>query len=242
MAKSYGRLVPSVERRLSTWVSLSEARPPHAPRRRPSLTISRTFGCEAYPLAERLKELLDAATREEWNIYDKALLERVSRDENLSLKLLEDLGGPSRALDSIGFLFSGHLSQDLIYRRMIRHVVRVAEDGNAIIVGRGGAILTQSLPNCYHFRLEATFEFRVASVARRLQVPQAEAEKTVREGDKMRERFIEECLGHSLSDVLLYDAVFNSARQGVVAIARSIVAYVADTWPDKTYFRAATGS
>lgn len=240
MSKSYGHLVPSVERRLSTWVSLSATRRPQPPRRRPSLTISRRFGCEAYPLAEHLKDLLDAATAETWVIYDKALLEQVSRDEDLSLKLFEDLGGPSRAIDSIGFLFAGHLSQDLIYRRMVRHIVRIAETGHAIIVGRGGAILTQNLANCFHFRLEASMAFRVASIVRRLQVSEREAERLVRDGERMREKFIENCLGASLSDPMLYDAVFNNARQGVAAIARSIVAYVAETWPDREYFRIAT--
>ena len=144
MPRTYGQLVPSVERRLSAYLSLAEKRGSTEPQAgRPTVTISRRFGCEGYPLAERLKELLDAATGETWNIYDKALLERVSHDEHLSMTLLEGLGGPSRAIDSIGFLFSGHVGQDTVFRRIVKHLVAVAEAGRAIIVGRGGAILTQ---------------------------------------------------------------------------------------------------
>lgn len=238
MAKSYGQLVSSVERRLSTWLSLAEKRGGETPQGRPTVTISRRFGCEGYPLAEHLKQLLDERTGEVWMIYDKALLERVSHDEHLSLTLLEGLGGPSRAADSIGFLFADHVGHDAVYRRMIRHILQIAEAGNAIIVGRGGPILTQRLANCYHFRLDASFEFRVASIARRLDLPEREAQKMVRDGDATRETFIEKMLGATVSDLGLYDAVFNNARHSVAAIATSIVAYMAATWPDAKRFSA----
>lgn len=238
MARSYGQLVPSVERRLATWLSLGGRRGgADVSSTRPSITVSRRFGCEGYPLAERLKALLEAASGETWNIYDKALLERVSRDEHLSMTLLENLGDRSRASDSIGFLFSDRLRHDAAFRQMARHIVQLAEAGNAIIVGRGGAILTQKLPNCYHFRLDASMEFRVASLARRMELPDKEAERLVRESDATREKFIEDCLGVSLSDLAHYDAVFNNARQDIDAIARAVVSYVAQRWPDKRYFK-----
>jgi len=81
MSKRYANLVPSVERRLSAWISIGEARAAGGPRGpRPAITISRRFGCEAFPLCEQLKVLLDERTGESWNIYDKALIERVSQD------------------------------------------------------------------------------------------------------------------------------------------------------------------
>jgi hypothetical protein len=236
MPKSYGQLVSSVERRLSTWLSLAEKRRGDAPPTRPTVTISRRFGCEGYPLAERLKELLDERTGEVWMIHDQALLDRVSRDEHLSMTLLEGLGGPSRAADSIGFLFADHLGHDAVYKRMVRHIVQIAEAGNAILVGRGAAILTQRLANCYHFRLDASVEFRVGSIVRRMDLSEREAQKLVRDGDATREAFIEKMLGASVSDLAFYDAVFNNGRHGVAAIAASILSYMAATWPDARHF------
>jgi hypothetical protein len=237
MPKSYGQLVPSVERRLSAYLAVSETRrATDSQATRPTITISRKFGCEAFPLSERLKELLDAATGDAWTIFDKALLDRVSKDEHLSMAVLQDLGGRSRAVDSIGFLFAGHVPQDALFRRIVKHLVAAAEAGNAIIVGRGGAILTQKLANCYHFRLDADFGYRVASVVRRMEVSEREAERLVRENDRTREKFIEDCLGVSVSDLGFYDAVFNNARQDINAIAHAIVAYVAERWPNKKYF------
>ncbi|HEY3383935.1 MAG TPA: cytidylate kinase-like family protein [Vicinamibacterales bacterium] len=238
MSKSYGQLIPSVERRLSTWVSLSEKYAGSVPLgSRPTVTISRRFGCEGYPLSEQIKTLLEARTGETWIIYDKALLELVSQDENLSVQLLRDLGGPSRSLDTIGFLVPGYRPQDEVFRHIPKHIVRIAEAGNAIIVGQGGAIITQQLENCYHFRLDASFEFRVASMSRRLEISEDEARKLVRKNQEARDRFLEDCLHVSVSDVSLYDAVFNNARHTVTEIAQSIAAYVLEGWRSAAHLR-----
>ncbi len=227
MSKRYANLVPSVERRLSAWISLGETRAVAGRRGpRPTITISRRFGCEAFPLCERLKDLLDQQTGETWNIYDKALIERVSQDEKLSLAVLQDLGGPSRVVDRIGFFVPGYQSQPEVFRHVPKYIVKIAETGNAIIVGRGAAIITHDMPHCYHFRLDASFEFRVASIARRMEISEAEARKVVREGEKTREQFIDECLHATVADPSWYDAVFNNGRHGVAEIARSIAAYV----------------
>lgn len=162
MSKSTPDLIPSVERRLSVWLALSrQGTAAHEALERPTITISRTYGCEGYPLALQLERTLTQRTGETWIVHDKALLERVSRDEQLSMALLERLGDRSRAIDSIGFLVPGYLSQDEAFRRIPKHIHQIARTGNAIIVGRGATIITQGLPNCYHFRLDASFEFRV---------------------------------------------------------------------------------
>lgn len=231
MPRSYGQLIPSVERRLTAWVSVVERQAGGGQvLLHPTITISRRFGCEGFPLSERLKELLEARTRDSWMIYDKALLEIVSKNENLSPDWLAGLGGPSRALDTVGFLVPGYTPHSQVFRLIPKHLLRIAEAGNAIIVGRGGAIITQRLPNCFHFRLDAPLEFRVASLARRMEIGETEAARLVRGNEKAREDFIEECLGVSPGDPALYDAVFNNARQGIAEIAAAIVAYVTESW------------
>ena len=231
MSKSYVQLIPSVERRLSAWISIGEKHGLGLPKDpRPTITISRRFGCEAFPLSEYLKDLLEERTGESWQIYDKALLERVSQDEQLSMELLQGLGGPSRAMDSLGFLFSGYRPHSEVFRQIPKYIVRIAEHGNAIIVGRGGAIVTHQLPNCFHFRLEADLAFRVASIAKRMEMPEAEARAFVQAGETTRERFVDECLHASSADAVWYDAIFNNARHSVATIARSIVSYVLHEW------------
>lgn len=60
------RLIPSIEMRLSSLLEMTRRRDMESEARgkstRPTITISREFGCEAYPMAERLQELLEKRT------------------------------------------------------------------------------------------------------------------------------------------------------------------------------------
>jgi cytidylate kinase len=218
------RLIPSVDRRLSAWVSLQSRLSERKHRdRRLTITISRQFGCEGYPLAESLQEQLAVKTGETWAVFDKALIERVSRETDLSEQLLGNLGDTSRSLDKLASVIPGWRTHDEAYEILARYMVHIAEEGNAIVVGRGGAIVTQHLPNCFHFRLEAPYEHRVQSIQQRLGVTQDEAERLVLEHQKGRERFLEQFLHCSVSDPRFYHAVFNTSKNTVERITRSIL-------------------
>lgn len=236
MAKSYDSLIPSIEQRESAWLQLRErlARAPKGTRR-PTITISREYGCEGFPLAERLQKLLEAASGEPWTIFDKALLEKVAVDEKLSLQLLSHLGDESHAVDVLKTYF-GYLTHDEAHAKLVKHLVQIASSGNAIIVGRGGAVACQSLTNCFHFRLEGSFAFRASTLARRLEMPLAQAEEMVRTQSKLREKFISECLQTDITSSRWYDAVFNNERQSVETIAQACMQIIAGGWPDKDYF------
>ena len=85
-------------------------------------------------------------------------------------------------------------------------------------------MLTQALPNCYHFRLEAPLEHRVASIQQRLDVDRARAEALVEEHQRQRERFLEEMLHSSIADTRYYHAVYDTSRSSIDHVAASIVA------------------
>jgi hypothetical protein len=234
MAKTYTQLVPSIDRRLSTWVSIAEkSRSQETGAAHPTITISRQYGCDGFPLAETLKKIFEGKTGEEWNIYDKALLKKVSEEEELSIRLLEGLGDVTKLLDSLPITIPGRMPHSQMYRRIVQHLIGIARIGRAIIIGRGGAIITQGFPNCYHFRLEASLGFRVASMARRLGLGLPEAEAHVKENQEAREKFFSKYLNASTADHSFFDAVYNNERHSVAEIAWSIFAYVMQDWQGK---------
>lgn len=238
MSKALSSLPPEVEHRLSGWEQLQyRLSLTQEPRLRPSLTISRQFGCEGFPLAERLKTLFEKASGEPWNIYDKTLIERVSEEQGISMNLLQRLGDMSRALEALGLHPSGHVTHDEAFAKVAKHLLKIARVGNAVIVGRGGASLCAGLKNCYHFRLEAGEAWRVASLMKRLEVSRSEAEETVKAGSKLRERFVSQCLGEDITQHRHYDAIFNNERHSVEEIAQAILSYVRSGWAEKGYFK-----
>jgi len=227
------RLIPSVERRLSGWVNLQErlSHQPQTRRARLTITLSRQFGCEGYPLAERLQALMEARSGEPWTIFDKALLERVSHETQLSERLLGHRSEDAHPLDVLATFMPGWRTHNESHEILARHILHVAREGNAIIVGRGGAVVTRALPNCVHFRIEAPREFRVASIARRLAISEPEAEAMVAEEQHRRDTFIEQFLQCSMADTGHYHAVFNCAKSPLERIAASMLELVPTTVP-----------
>ena len=218
------RLIPNVERRLAAWVGVQE-RLRREPRREPraAITISRQFGCEAYPLAELLGKELQQGTGEVWTVFDEALISRASRELELSEALLGNIGSESRLLDNLANLVPGWHTQNEAYERLVRYILSIARGGSAIIVGRGGAVITQSLANCCHVRLEAPLERRVQSIQQRLGLDADEAKALVLDYERNRERFIERFLHCSMADTRYYHAVYNADKSPLEQIAKSIL-------------------
>jgi hypothetical protein len=225
------KLVPNIERRMSTWITIQEQLKKEPPlTQRPTITISRQFGAEAYPLAEILQDLLQKKTGNSWTIFDKSLIEKVSRETDLSENFLTNLGDASRAFDALLTILPGIRTHSDAYKILSQYLIRIALDGNAIIIGRGGAALTQHLSHCFHFRLEAPLEYRIHSLQERLGVTFNEAKSLVIENQKVRDRFIESLLNSSMEGTRFYHAVFNSSKSNSLGIARSIMGLVFGNW------------
>lgn len=221
------KLIPNIDRRLSTWVRIQEQlkEEPHR-KPQPTITISRQYGCEGFPLAEALKDLLDRKTGDTWTIFDKTLIDRVSRETALSEGFLANLGDASQAFDALITMLPGLRTHSDAYQILARYIVGIAQAGNAIIVGRGGAVLTQHLPNCFHFRLDAPIEHRIRSIQQRLGIPGKEAKAIVLENQKARDRFLEEFLNCSIAALRYYHSVYNTSKSPIEDIARSILTLV----------------
>ena len=226
-------LIPSVEMRLGSLLEFSrrrerEASSPHKHKTRQTITISREFGCEAYPVAECLREIMEKRSAEPWVIMDKGLLEEIARNNDLSTNIMNNLGEKSRFLDEMLATFSSRWKSEKDYFRVLcRQVLTLAEQGNMIIVGRGSSIVTQPLKNCFHFRMYASPEFKVRSIARRLGVEASEAEKIIAQRQKQRDNFIRDFLDRDARDLSFYHLVFNNDKNSAEIIARTVADYVA---------------
>lgn len=219
------KIVPSIEQRMSAWLKIQDQlgrKVAVVPK--PAVTISRQYGCEGIALAEELKELLALETGDPWTVFDKALIERVSHDTGMSKQLLDSLGDVSRPLDEvIGTLVPYWKTHAEAYRLLAKQLVALANQGNVIIVGRGGAVLTQSLSNCFHFRLVAPVEYRIELIKERLNITLEKARTLLIENQTARDNFIESLLNCSISDPCYYHCVFDISKSNASRIARSIL-------------------
>lgn len=226
-------LIPSVEKRISALLEfnrrkeLEAAQKSRSKKPEPSITLSREFGCEAYPTAERLQEMLEAKTGKSWVIIDKGLLEKVAANHNLSQEILNHLGEKNLFLDDMLATFSPNWKSDKdAFQPLCRYISALASAGNVIIVGRGSAFITQSMKNCWHFRLYASTEFKRNSIRQRLDLSEEEADKLIGRMQKQRDRFIRAFLDRDPRDMSVYHLLFNNDRNSPERIAQTIVEYV----------------
>ena len=226
-------LTPAIDNRIGTLLEFSRRRDmaaesrSNSPAAKPTITISREFGCEAYPMAECLRELMEKKTGDSWLLMDKALLEEVARNHNLSEQLIKGLGEKSRFLDEIIATFSPSWKTEKDYFRLLcRQIVALAEQGNVILMGRGSAFITHSMKNCHHFRMFASSDFKNRSIAKRLGVPLEDAEKLVKSKQKQRDNFIRDFLDRDANDLCVYNLIFNNDRNTPMKIAETIAGYV----------------
>jgi hypothetical protein len=221
-----GDLAPSVERRLKAYHELSHRVADlitKAPQK-PTITISREFGCEAFPVAEELIKLAEKKTGEPWLLVDKSLLEAVAREHHVPEEIMHALGSKPRWFDDMMATFSANWKSDADYYRLLcGQVAMIASAGNAVIVGLGAALITKSLQNCFQYRMFADHAYKVKSISRRLKVPMQEAEIIVLDQQKARDRVLRKLLNSDLHEPLLYHAIFNNGRIRSRQIARLIL-------------------
>lgn len=218
-------LTPDVEQRLKAYHELSrrsKSLDANAPLK-PTITITREFGCEAYPVAEELAKLAEKMTGEKWLLADLSLLDAVAKEHNIPEEVMLSLGTKPRWLDDMFATLSPHWKTDADYYRLLcEQVVSIATAGNAIIIGLGAPIITRSMGNCSHFRLIADHDFKVRSIARRMKIEKQEAELLVLEKQKERDKVIRKLLDADEHDPVYYHLIFNNGKIGTHRIARTI--------------------
>lgn len=222
-------LTPAVEQRLKAYHNLSDRIKTGTKEAasKPTITISREFGCEAYPVAEELVRLAGEISGEEWLLVDISLLDAVAKEHNISPEVMLSLGNKPRWLDDMFATFSPAWKTDADYYRLLcEQVVSLATAGNVVIVGLGGAIIAKAMKNCFHFRLIAGQDFKVRSIARRMNISKQEAEIVVADKQKERDSIIRKLLDADEHDPLYYHATFNNSKVGNPQIARMIASHV----------------
>ena len=225
-----GDLFPSVEQRLRAYHDLSNRAKELVKKKaqaKPTISITREFGCEAFPIAEDLVRMAAKHTGERWVLVDKSLLDAIAKENRIPEETMQSLGTKSGLLGEMLATFSKNWKRDADYYRLLcEQVVMTATAGNAVIVGLGAPIITRNMKNCFHVRLIADHDFKVGSIARRLKISRQDAEIMVLDRQAERDKIIKKLLDADEHDPLLYHAIFNNSKLKSKQIARIIFEHV----------------
>jgi hypothetical protein len=211
---------------------------------RPAVTISRQTGCGALAVAEALAGCLQARTpktESPWTVFDRNLVEKVLEDHNLPHRLARFMpeNSLSEIQDTIDELFGLHPRSWLLVRQTAETILRLANVGNVILIGRGANIITARLSHVFHVRLVASLEKRVKRIEQCEQLGPKAALQFIRQADRGRRAYLRKYYGQDSDDPLLYHLVINTDLVPCEKAARIIADAVGDGAPskaDRTWF------
>ena len=220
-------LIPSIENRIASWLDINrKVKLAQAEQVRYTITISREYGCFAYPLAAELKKLLDNEVNN-WTIFDKLLIEEVAQNSEFSERILEQVGESYRYMDAFVATFQQDWKKDIDgYKALWRHILGAARQGNAIIIGRGSSFITKELDNCFQFHLTASKAHRVTTVAKRDGLSKEDALEKLEQREEQRHLFLKKFLQQEGYDPSIYHMIFNNEYTTPQRVARMIVEYL----------------
>jgi hypothetical protein len=190
---------------------------PTPPRRRLTVTLSRQTGTGAWFVAKELAALLDQRAPGDgvkWTVFDKELVEKVLGEHNLPQKLAEFMPEDrvSFLSDMVTELLGLHPPSWNLLRATSESILKLAELGNVILIGRGGNVITAKLTHVFHVRLVGTLERRIQRVMEHLQLERKPAIDFIERADRGHHRYLREHFKVEIDNPLLYDLIINTDR------------------------------
>jgi cytidylate kinase len=182
---------------------------------RPMIAMSRQAGSGAHVVANELVARLGAASAPNeppWTIFDRnlvnAVLERHDLPERLADFMPEDR--VSEIADAIDSFFGLHPSASTLVRKTADTILRLAEIGNVVVIGRGAVVVTAELDYAFRVRLVGSLERRIRYAREHLGLDERSAEEFVNKEDMGRRRYVKKYYGKDVDDPLLYHLVVNT--------------------------------
>ncbi len=205
-----------IQKQVKYWENYKKIEAEKEERIRPFITISREYGCVVSPLSRQLaKALNEYEGIENWESYDRNLLEEIVKDTGVSEKLIETIDTKKR--EEMTELMRGFLTdyppQVTAYKQLVKTVRSLCIHGRAIIVGRAGVVITHGLKYGLHIRFVAPLSYRIKRI---MEVgsfkDKLEAEKFVEKKDRERHDFLNQYIKFDAENPASYDLTINVAR------------------------------
>jgi len=185
------------------------------------ITISRKFGAGGKTLGEMVSEKLG------YTLYDKELIQMIAEKAKVSEngvefiekeargkfgifisdmvpKVIADLKGKKKSEDTI---------DEEVYIDVLKDIfTKIAEEGNAVIIGRGGQYVLQNKKDVFHVLATARKEDRTKFLVKKYKLSLKDAIKAVELDDKKRMNLYRKYGRDDYDKPLVYHLVLNTSK------------------------------
>jgi cytidylate kinase len=158
------------------------------------ITISRQFGAGGRTLGKMVADKLGYA------FYDNELIQMVAEKAKVSKAWVESMekeaGGAFQRfitglvsksmVDRILSGERGYMDEEIYVDILHKVISNLAEEGNAVIIGRGGQYILQEKENVYHCLLVSDFDDRIRFMEKHYKMSYKQAHQTVTADDRRR--------------------------------------------------------
>lgn len=175
------------------------------------ISIGRQFGSGGREIGRKLAERLG------YNFYDRDILRAASKKLNMPEAILDRTDETSYNSLLYSLVMSTKIApfEDALAKEEAHFLMRQAEKGSCVIVGRCANFLFREDPGLLSLFITAPMEKRVERVCERYNLDQDSAEKMVMATDRKRDNYYYYHTNHRWSDLSQYHFVLDSSVLGI---------------------------
>src|SRR5262249_54437560 len=180
-----------------------------------AITISRQSGSGGHAVAEKLVQYMTAtapAAPLPWMVFDRNLVEQVLEDHHLPQHLVRLIPEDrvSDLTDMLHNMFGLHPPFWTLVHQTSETILRLAGQGNVMLIGRGANLVTNKLRHVFHVRLIGSLEKRAAHIQEIRSVDKKTALEIIQREDRGRQRYLKKYFNQDVENPLTYDLVINT--------------------------------
>jgi cytidylate kinase len=201
------------------------------------ITISRELGSEGDKIADLLCQGLGYCR------VDSAMLAQIAEEAGVNV---EAVLAKERAVTRRPKLVSSDMTslyrkdpsafgkQDAIddqtYARVVRETMeKYAQEGNAVIIGRGGQMVLQDWPTALHVHLYAALKVRVQRLMGRMSISEVDAKRRIERSDEQKLQYIRHVRQNaSWKNLKYYHMAIDTGRISPAVAAQMIISAARD--------------
>jgi cytidylate kinase len=185
---------------------------------KPAVTISRMTGAGGHTVASILAEYLQMRIvgHEPWTVFDQNLVEEVLEDHQIQERITDFMeeGHKSLLKDAVELWIGSSPNSWTVVQWINATILRLAQAGNVIIVGRGATVIAGKVETAFHVRLIASLENRIERVQQAYGIDRKTALDYIKKKDAGRRRYLKAYLGADIDDPFLYHLTINMDTMG----------------------------
>ena len=194
------------------------------------VTISRQFGSGGRTLGKMIAEELG------YTFADNEIIQRLSKEANVSanwIRSFEKEAGSrlsritskmvsKRWLDRVLAGERGYLDEEIYLDYMVLIIAQIADEGDAVILGRGSQYILDDHPEAFHILLIDELENRIKFMVEHYEMTERQAAQAVNYEDRRRANLYRRLGKKNYNDPELYHLVLNMGRLDLQAALKIV--------------------